>query len=148
MAMLNPQRSGTKWWPFGIQTQEDCILKYEKISKCDGASKLIYRVCRGKFAKNDLNERVNDCILSNLGDAQNDWAAGSIFRSCISKFADVPQAPPLSSPQSKYVFDDIIDIVKIRPNRTRYKMFRRGLVLCRGLPLGGGAGRSHINLRP
>ena len=102
------------WWPFGPSNSDDCILKYQKEAKCERASILINIACKCKFdPENCASNRVNrsmlmdagfsdteinayfsknksspvwDCILDNIGNAQNDQAAVAISTSCISKY--------------------------------------------------------------
>jgi hypothetical protein len=84
------------WWPFGPSNSDDCILKYQKEAKCERASYMINFACKCKFKPEydplslfkecNYNPDVYDCILDNIGNAQNDQAAFAIFRSCISKY--------------------------------------------------------------
>jgi len=99
------------WWPFGPSNFDDCILKYQKEAKCERASILINSSCKCKFNPEaregddisgsgldplfrgigtpricQYNSAVYDCILDNIGNAQNDKAAVAIFNSCVSKY--------------------------------------------------------------
>jgi hypothetical protein len=81
------------WWPFGPSNFDDCILKYQKEAKCQRASILINISCKCKFDPVECpdeyygyNPGVWDCILDNIGNAQNEQAAFAISRSCISKY--------------------------------------------------------------
>jgi hypothetical protein len=84
------------WWPFGPSNSDDCILKYQKEAKCPRAAILINFACNCKFKPKDdplslfkecnYNPDVFDCILDNIGNAQNDQAATAISQSCISKY--------------------------------------------------------------
>ena len=97
------------WWPFGPKNCDDCILKYQKEAKCERASYMINLACTCKFDMGSnvedpkdpfahrfirdcpaefrsYNSAVWDCILDNIGNAQNEQAANAIFRSCISKY--------------------------------------------------------------
>ena len=89
------------WWPFGPSNFDDCVLKYQKEAKCARASILITFACKCKFDPNncpsspsnyndrfvfEYNPAVWDCILDNMGNAQNDQAAVAIFNSCVGKY--------------------------------------------------------------
>jgi hypothetical protein len=84
------------WWPFGPSNFDDCILKYQKEAKCERASILINLACKCKFDPfNCPSDPVNysvyssavwDCILDNIGNAQNNQAAVGIAQACISKY--------------------------------------------------------------
>jgi hypothetical protein len=84
------------WTLFGPKTADDCILKYQKTAKCQQASLIINFSCRCKFKPEydplslfkecNYNPDVYDCILDNIGDAQNDQAAVAISTSCINKY--------------------------------------------------------------
>ena len=88
------------WWIFGPSNYDDCILKYQKEAKCKVASFWINISCECKFkpehdplslyGRCNYNADVYDCILDNIGGAQNDQAAGAIARSCISKYNRYP----------------------------------------------------------
>jgi hypothetical protein len=86
------------WTLFGPKTSDDCVLKYQKEAKCARAATLINYACKCRFPTPPLdvvdpfdsdcqyNPAVYDCILENMGSAQNDQAAIAISRSCISKY--------------------------------------------------------------
>jgi len=94
-AFLTPNQVDA-WWPFGPSNSHDCILKYQKEAKCPRAAILIKFACNCKFKPRDdplllfkecnFNPDVYDCILDNMGNAQNDQAAIAISQSCISKY--------------------------------------------------------------
>ena len=91
---------------------EDCILKYQKTTKCDRAAIIVNMACRRKFnpvyiaappsmvgpsgfkindpiltqpEKPVYSDDAVDCILKNIGDAQNNAAATAIAATCNRK---------------------------------------------------------------
>jgi hypothetical protein len=90
VAFLIPNQVNA-WWIFGPSNYDDCILKYQKEAKCEGATYLVNYSCNCKFNPENCREpatnpAVWDCILKNIGSAQNDAAAGAISRACRSKY--------------------------------------------------------------
>lgn len=91
------------WSLFGPKNEHECILKYQKIAKCNRASAIINMACSCKFNGSQVfvgktlwgcyvnnnfaySLKAVDCILENIGDAQNDIAASSVLRTCTQKY--------------------------------------------------------------
>lgn len=82
---------------FRVKTIYDCELKYQKKAKCNTASELFVIACYCKFGSppvdaydcNNYSEKALDCILKNVGDAQNKEAAEVIAGTCQAKYPRV-----------------------------------------------------------
>lgn len=80
LASVFPARS---WTLFDPDNQEDCVLKYQKLAKCERAAVIINNACKCKFEFCDsMNSSLADCLLSNIPDAQTGAAATSIYNAC------------------------------------------------------------------
>ena len=75
------------FWPFEQPSQKDCITKYQKEAKCQAAVHIVNEVCKCKFDSNCRypNQKAIECILSNIGEPQNNTAAFLMRNSCLQK---------------------------------------------------------------
>lgn len=67
--------------------RDDCVARHQKKAKCQAATYIIAETCKCKYDSSCRypNSKAIECILDNIGDAQDNSAAYLMRNSCIQK---------------------------------------------------------------
>jgi len=75
------------FWPFDKATKDTCVAKYQEEARCQAAMSIVNDVCKCKFDNTCRypSRGAIECILSNIGEAENNTAAYLMRNSCLLK---------------------------------------------------------------